>query len=49
MSAGTFSHLCARTPALDNPDLASLREQIRFYFDSTFTLYERLFDTLACD
>lgn len=49
MSAGTFSHLCARTPALDNPDLASLREQIRFYFDSTFMLYERLFETLACD
>ncbi|MEO6698270.1 MAG: 5-histidylcysteine sulfoxide synthase [Paraperlucidibaca sp.] len=49
MSASTFSHLCARTPALDNPDLVSLREQIRFYFDSTFTLYERLFDTLACD
>ncbi|REH39092.1 5-histidylcysteine sulfoxide synthase/putative 4-mercaptohistidine N1-methyltransferase [Paraperlucidibaca baekdonensis] len=49
MSAVTFTHLCARTPALDTPDTASLREQIRFYFDSTFTLYERLFDTLACD
>lgn len=49
MSAVSFTHLCARTPALDTPDTASLREQIRFYFDSTFTLYERLFETLSCD
>lgn len=49
MTATSFTHLFTRTPLLNNPDAASLRAQIRYYFESTFDCYEALFETLGCD
>jgi hypothetical protein len=41
--------LKTRTPLLTGTDVLAKREEIRDYFHRTFSLYEKLFTTLAGD
>ncbi|WP_223246890.1 5-histidylcysteine sulfoxide synthase [Sulfuriferula thiophila] len=41
--------LFPRTPLLNGADVEVTRSAIRDYFHATFTRYEQLFETLACD
>ncbi|GAB2901193.1 5-histidylcysteine sulfoxide synthase [Uliginosibacterium flavum] len=43
------SALFARTPLLNGSDLEQTRQAVRDYFHATFSRYEQLFETLACD
>ncbi len=38
-----------RTPQLDGDNVEALRQQIRVYFNATFSRYEQLFEILTCD
>ncbi|MFA5170869.1 MAG: 5-histidylcysteine sulfoxide synthase [Sulfuriferula sp.] len=45
----THTPLFPRTPDLQGADVAAMRVTLRDYFHATFSRYEQLFETLACD
>lgn len=45
----THTSLFPRTPVLNGSDVSATRGAIHNYFHETFTRYEQLFETLACD
>ena len=47
--SGLTTPLVTRTPLLNEGDVESKRQEILDYFHHSFTLYESLFECLACD